>query len=174
MCAQLSLGGGSPWVGQRSAAGLLNTIYAGAGGQNSGAVPVLGSKLFALPVRLDGILLGRVVDLILDAWNGRALGLEVRCGDDEHRFLPFTAARAAAFEVTVHTPLALLDAPQLQFYAERGSSLRALRGTLLHASGRVVGRLEDVQLGADGAVRHLLVRRGAEVRELPAEGLVPA
>lgn len=41
-------------------------------------------ELLRLPVRLHGIRLGRPVDLILDTGSMRALGLDVRCGDELH------------------------------------------------------------------------------------------
>jgi hypothetical protein len=83
------------------------------------------SNLLALPVRYADIALGHVVDVILDAALERVLGLEVRCGDNEHRFLPLAAARVEAEEIVVRSPLALLEAHELSFYAERGTHLRA-------------------------------------------------
>ncbi len=41
-----------------------------------------------LPVRLHGIQLGRPVDLLLDPDTRRAVGLDLLCGDEVHRFLP--------------------------------------------------------------------------------------
>ena len=41
---------------------------------------------------LHGLRVGRVVDVILDAAEGRPMGLEVRCLDGRHRFLPMAAA----------------------------------------------------------------------------------
>jgi hypothetical protein len=107
-------------------------------GRSSGMELRLASGAMALPVRFGDIVLGHVVDVILDSRLERALGFEVRCGDEEHRFLPLAAATLAADEVVARSPLALLDEPELSFYAERGASLRALR-----AGGEVV----DVDLG---------------------------
>jgi hypothetical protein len=73
-----------------------------------------------------GIELGRVVDVILDEAD-RAIGLDVRCGDGEHRFLPLAAARIGTHDVEVDSPLTLLETDQRDFYRFRG---RALRSTL--------------------------------------------
>jgi hypothetical protein len=52
-----------------------------------------GDALLALPVRLHGIQLGRPVDLLLDREAVRVVGLDVRCGDEEH--CPLTARSAS-------------------------------------------------------------------------------
>ena len=110
---------------------------------------VAASSLLSQPVRVEGILIGHVVDVILDAARVQGLGLEVRCGDGEHRFLPLAAARLATGGIVARSPLALLDAPELAFYARRGTTLRTLR-----AGG---GSLEDVELGEGGSVRRVRV-----------------
>jgi hypothetical protein len=110
---------------------------------------VAASSLLSRPVRVEGILLGHVVDVILDAARAHALGLEVRCGDGEHRFLPLAAARLLTGTVVARTALALLDAPELAFYARRGTTLRALR----HAGEAV----DDVELDEGGSIRRVHV-----------------
>jgi sporulation protein YlmC with PRC-barrel domain len=72
-----------------------------------------------------GIELGRVVDVILDEAAGRPLGLDVRCGDGEHRFLPLATARLAEGDVEIDSPLMLLETDQLDFYRSRGRALRS-------------------------------------------------
>jgi hypothetical protein len=114
--------------------------------------------LLSAPVRVDDIQLAVVVDAILDERLGRALGLEVRCGDGENRFLPLAAARLHDGEVVVSTPLALLDSPQLAFYATRGASFRALRAAPSHG---LSAPLVDVELGPGGAVERLRVEGAA-------------
>jgi PRC-barrel domain protein len=76
-----------------------------------------------------GIELGRVVDVILEADADRPLGLDVLCGDGEHRFLPMAAAGRLGHDVEVESPLTLLEPAELEFYRARGRSLRA-SGTL--------------------------------------------
>jgi hypothetical protein len=110
---------------------------------------VAASSLLSRPVRVEGILLGHVVDVIIDAARAHALGLEVRCGDGEHRFLPFAAARVLAGEVVARTALALLDAPQLAFYARRGTTLRKLR-----RDGETV---DDVEVDEGGSIKRIHV-----------------
>jgi hypothetical protein len=110
------------------------------------------SRLLWAPVCLDDIQLGVVVDVIFDGRIGRALGLQVRCGDGENRFLPLAAARSLAGEVLVSTPLALLDPPQLAFYVRHGASFRALRAAPSHG---LRAPLADVELTDGGAVARL-------------------
>ena len=76
------------------------------------------------PVRLHGIQIGHVVDVILDPTGETALGLEVRCEDGRRRFLPMAAATPADGEVVIESPFALLDGDQLEFYRRRGVGLR--------------------------------------------------
>ena len=52
----------------------------------------LAGELLRLPVRTRGIEIGRPVDVIVDPVRNRALGFDVLCRDEEHRFLPWTAA----------------------------------------------------------------------------------
>ena len=72
----------------------------------------------------QGIELGRVVDVILDDAD-RPIGLDVRCGDGQHRFLPLAAARTDGADVEVDSPLLLLDRDQSSFYRSRGRALRS-------------------------------------------------
>ena len=83
--------------------------------------------LLRLPVLLRGIRVGNVVDVILDADGERPLGLEVRCRDDRHRFLPMAAASERADRVVMDSPFALLDTDELEFYREHGVPLRSRR-----------------------------------------------
>lgn len=73
---------------------------------------------------LHGLRVGRVVDVILDAAEGRPMGLEVRCLDRRHRFLPMAAATPVGDEVVIDSPFALLETDELEFYRGRGVSLR--------------------------------------------------
>ena len=88
---------------------------------------VPGEELLRRPILLRGIELGRAVDLILDADGERVLGVDVLCGDGKHRFLPIAAAEALPDRIDVRSAFTLLDAGQLDFYRERGTSLQALR-----------------------------------------------
>lgn len=76
---------------------------------------------------LHGLRVGRVVDVILDAAEGRPMGLEVRCLDRRHRFLPMAAATPVGDEVVIDSPFALLETDELEFYRGRGVSLRRRR-----------------------------------------------
>lgn len=113
--------------------------------------------LLRTPVRLRGIQLGLVADLVLDVERRRVLGLEVACGDDERRFLPLSVATLADGEVCVSSPLVLLNASELAFYTTLGSTFRGLRGTTVVRAGSETGRLEDLLLGDGGAVAGLVV-----------------
>lgn len=80
--------------------------------------------LLNLPVRVRGIKLGRPVDLIVDRERSRALGFDVLCGDEAHRFLPFAVAAVRDDEIEIFTPLVLLDFGQVGFYREQADWLR--------------------------------------------------
>lgn len=84
-------------------------------------------ELLQRPVSLHGVRIGHVVDVILDASEERAIGLEVHCKDGRHRFLPTAAASPVGEEVVVDSPFALLDTDALEFYRSRGFSLRRRR-----------------------------------------------
>ena len=116
------------------------------------------ASLLSLPVSVEGIVLGHVVDVVLDLARTQALGLEVRCGDREHRFLPLAAARLAVGGVVARSALVLLDAPQLAFYARRGTTLRALRRD----------GVEDIELAEGGLVRRIRVAGEPAWRALTA------
>jgi hypothetical protein len=85
-------------------------------------------KLLGLPVRFRGISLGRPVDLIVDRNEPRALGFDVLCGDNAHRFLPFAVARISGDAIEIETPFVLLDFGQVAFYREHSTTLRELNG----------------------------------------------
>jgi hypothetical protein len=108
--------------------------------------------LLAAPVRVRGIQLARPVDAILDRTLHRVVGLEVLCGDETHRFLPLAVAKLEDDTLRVQSPLVLLDAAQLRFYSERGSTFASLRGTHVLRNGRELGLVADLTLAADGVI----------------------
>ncbi len=85
---------------------------------------VAAEALLRLPVKVRGIRLGWPVDAILDADGGRALGLDVLCGDDVHRFLPLAAAELRDDAIVVESALTLLTDAERRYYRSRGSALR--------------------------------------------------
>jgi sporulation protein YlmC with PRC-barrel domain len=127
------------------------------------------TELLTLPVMHNGIGLGRAVDVLLDLDSGRAVGLEVRCGDEAFRFLPLGAARLDADAAEVGSPLGLVD--DLAFYRARGTAFRDLRGAGVSRAGASLGALSDVLVSADGAISRLLVDTPSgttEVRYTPS------
>jgi hypothetical protein len=84
-------------------------------------------ELLQRPVSLHGVRVGHVVDVILEASEGNPMGLDVRCLDGRNRFLPMAAATPAGAEVVIDSPFALLEPDELEFYRERGVSLRDRR-----------------------------------------------
>ena len=84
------------------------------------------AELLSLPVRMHGIQLGVPVDALLDERADRLLGLEVRCGDGNHRFLPFSVARVQADEISIDSALTLIDERDLEFYRRRSRRLADL------------------------------------------------
>jgi hypothetical protein len=81
-------------------------------------------QLLERPVTLHGVRVGHVVDVILEAAEGPPMGLEVRCLDRRHRFLPMAAATPIGPDVVIDSPFALLETDELEFYRGRGVSLR--------------------------------------------------
>jgi sporulation protein YlmC with PRC-barrel domain len=84
-----------------------------------------GVDLLNRRVVMRGIELGRVVDVILDETAERPIGLVVRCGDGEERFLPLATSRVGEHDIEVDTPLSLLETDQLDFYRSHGRALRS-------------------------------------------------
>ncbi len=111
--------------------------------------------LLHLPVRSRGIQLGRPVDIVLDLGSRRAVGLDVRCGDGAHRFLPLPAAELLDDEVRVDSALTLLDS----FSGGRGTTFRRLLGATVERDGVKADALADVVLGRDGSIREIVAGR---------------
>lgn len=131
-----------------------------------------------LPVRLHGEpagsdrpgtdRLGRPVDVLLDTAAWKALGFVVLCNDESLRFLPYQASQPAEDEILVASALLLLEDDG--FYRARAASIRTLLGGRVERSGRTVGILRDVLLGAGGAVTELELGRGGSLLRVPAIG----
>ena len=123
--------------------------------------------VLALPVRTQGIALGRVLDVVLDLDAGRVLGLEVRCGDGVERFLPLGAARVHDGEIAIFSALTLLD--EIAFYRARGAGLGTLRGVEVTGAAGGLGKLRDVAFGAGGEILELVLSSpDGELRVRPA------
>lgn len=83
--------------------------------------------LLAQTVEMNGIKVGRVVDVLFGPDGETVVGLEVRCEDGHHRFLPKAAAAEGDDVIEIDSPFALLDSDQLDFYREQGRTLRTRR-----------------------------------------------
>ena len=125
--------------------------------------------LLDLPVRLHGIQLGRSADLLLDRDELRAVGLDVVCGDDVHRFLPLAAAAVGADEVSLSSPLVLLEEDELAFYRKRTLSLDEIRGQPVRRKARDLGIVRDLVLNADLTPAAVVVEAGGVERTVPFE-----
>jgi hypothetical protein len=124
-----------------------------------------GDELLRRPVRLRGIQLGRPVDVLLHPSEPHALGLDVLCGDERHRFLPLSAAEVRDDHVEAASSLVLLDLRPDSFYRLRARPLSALRGTRVDDQYQ----LQDVVLGPDWRIVELVLEGGERV---PLDGLV--
>lgn len=129
---------------------------------HAGVTTIRGNDLLVLPVRLHGIQLGRPVDILLDRDDLRVVGLDVLCGDEIHRFLPLPVASLTAGEVSISSPLVLLEEDQLAFYKTRAFTLTSLRGRPVERRGRAVGVLDDIVLRSDGSIEQLVVAGAGE------------
>ncbi len=133
---------------------------------------VRGDDLLRLPVRLHGIQLGLPVDLLLDRQDLHAVGLDVLCGDEVHRFLPLSAASVREDEIAIASPLVLLEEDELAFYRARALSIGAARGRPVDRAGRRVGTLRDVGLGADGSLETVVVETDGREESVRVDGSV--
>jgi hypothetical protein len=125
---------------------------------------VTGNELLSRAVRLHGIDLGRPVDLLLDRRALRAVGLDVLCGDDVHRFLPMPTAAVGPGALTIHSPLVLLEEDELDFYRSRALPLSSLRGRPVLRAGKEAGRLVDVVLAPNGELIAVEVDPGGRIQ----------
>jgi hypothetical protein len=128
-----------------------------------------GDELLRFPVLLRGIVLGQPVDLLLHPTAPRALGLDVRCGDQTHRFLPFAATSLRAEGFGVDSALVLVDLKPDSAYRTQARPLSSLRGSRL---GDDREQLRDVVLGPDWAIEELVIGCGGETRRVPLDGFV--
>lgn len=144
-------------------------------GPGENAAEVAGISVGALlraPVRLHGIQMGWPVDVIFDRERRRALGVEVHCGDDERRFLPFAVASFSDDALVIPSSLVLLDPGELRFYTERGATFAALRGVSVERAGRSIGALQDLQLDISGWITELVVKTASGVVHVPFDDAV--
>jgi len=132
-----------------------------------------GNEALAMPVRLHGIELGRPVDLLLDRDGLRVVGLDVLCGDEVHRFLPLTTAVVADDQLTILSPLVLLEEDELDFYRSRAFGLGSLRGRAVTRKGKVVGMLRDVVVAPGGDLVAVLLESGERIRFDETLGFAP-
>ena len=128
---------------------------------------LIGDELLALPVRLHGIQMGQPVDLLLDREGLRAVGLDLLCGDEVHRFLPLPTATVSDDEIAIRSPLVLLEQDELDFYRSRAFSLNSLRGEPVAHNRTVVGELSDVVVAGDGRLLGVIVQSGGKRRRIP-------
>lgn len=129
----------------------MTPFWAESFGHHVGEMRAVGAKdLLASPVRLHGIELGRPVDVLLDREELRAVGLDVLCRDEVHRFLPLPTAIIGEGEIVIRSPLVLLEEDELSFYRERAFALSDLRGASVELDGRPVGVLRELVIESSG------------------------
>jgi hypothetical protein len=108
-------------------------------------------------VRLNGIALGRPVDVVVDLERRRVIGLEVVCGDEALRYLPLAAATVRDDEIAIASALVLFEERDLAWYRRRATTLRALRGAPVRVGGRDRGPLAGLVVAPDGTIPEVLV-----------------
>jgi hypothetical protein len=129
-------------------------------------------SLVGRPVVIGGVRLGVAVDALLDGTLGRLVGLDVRCLDEAHRFLPYPACQVLEDRVAVESALVLLD-QELEFYRLGGRALSALRGQPVVRAGTELGALADLLVDEEGGVAGIVVTTApGEVEIEPGGGVV--
>ena len=124
--------------------------------------------LIGAPVRSHGILLGRPIDLLLDAVGTRVLGFVVESGDEAPRFLPFAASQPSEDMIAVGSALMLLD--DVGFYRKHGASFRSLLGTAIERGGVPAGTLADMWIAPTGDAVELELDVDGRRHRVPAAG----
>ncbi len=132
-------------------------------GHHGGVRELSGNEILALPLRLHGIELGRPVDVLLDRETLRVVGLDVLCGDREHRFLALPTAAVGDDGLAIHSPLVLLEEDELGFYRARAFSLAALRGRPVMRKQTSVGALHDIIFRTDGTLLRIELESGERI-----------
>jgi len=130
------------------------------------------NELLTMAVRLHGLALGRPVDVLLDRADLRVVGVDVLCGDEEHRFLPVAAAKLDDEGIAIASPLILLDAAQLDFYRSRTFSFGAIRDRRVRRRDHDVGVLRDLRLNRDFTVAGVIVDAGGREATLPFDASI--
>ena len=125
------------------------------------------TQLLRANVQMRGIQLGRVSDVIFDRDLQGALGLEVHCGDEGRRFLPYAIARLHDDVIELDSPLVLLDESELAFYKERATTFASLVHRFVAVRGEGAGPLEDMVLRANGSIEAVVVATGNGRRLIP-------
>lgn len=127
-----------------------------------------GEELLRLPVRVQGVRLGRSVDVLLHPTDPRALGVDVLCRDERHRFLPLAAATVGPRAIEVSSALVLLDLGDDSVYRLEARPLSRLRGTTVAGDAS----LQDLVLGHRWAIVELVVDAGDGTKRVPLDGVV--
>jgi hypothetical protein len=131
-----------------------------------------GDALLALPLRLHGIQLGRPADLLLDRESFRAVGLDVVCSDNVHRFLPLPTAVVSEEEIVIRSPLVLLEEDEHAFYRARAFTLSSLRGRVVQRDRSEAGTLRDVVLGPAWELVALIIEAEGRTRRVVFDGTI--
>jgi len=84
------------------------------------------ADVLALPVRLNGIQLGRPLGVLVHADDDRVVGFEVLCGDGARRFLPFSVVRLESGQIALDSALPLIDEDDAEYYRSRTRRLGQL------------------------------------------------
>jgi sporulation protein YlmC with PRC-barrel domain len=124
------------------------------------------TDLLRASVKMRGIQLGRVTDVIFDRELQRAIGLEVHCGDEGRRFLPYATARLDDDVIELDSPFVLLDESELAFYKERATTFTSLAHRFVAVRGEGAGPLEDVVLAPNGSIDAVVVTTGSGARRI--------
>jgi PRC-barrel domain protein len=110
--------------------------------------------LVGMRVRIGDVVVGRIVDVLLNRSLGHVLGFVVEGRGAHRHFLPWVAGTVEDGHVVTLSVFALLSTSELAFYLDNGLPLREVLGA--PPDGNRI--LEDVLVDRDGDVVSLVHR----------------
>lgn len=121
---------------------------------DDGGWPCSTRDIVGMRVRVGDVVVGRIVDVLLNRSLGHVLGFVVEGRGAHRHFLPWVAGMVEDGHIVTLSVFALLSTSELAFYLDNGLPLASVLGAA--PDGGVI--LEDVLVDRDGDVVSLVQR----------------